>query len=79
MPAPDPVRVHLGVDARRKFEAGALVYPAGDRLGPDRAVGVILEPASPGGIALIERAAATGDRFIVELAAGPSPARPVKA
>jgi sarcosine oxidase subunit alpha len=73
-----PVRVHLGVDANRKFETGALVYPVGDRLTPDRAVGVILEPASPGGIALLDRAVAEGDRFIVELAAGPSPARPLK-
>ena len=39
------------------------------------AVGVIVEAAHPGGIALVERSAAGLDRFIVETLAGPSPAR----
>ena len=75
----EPVQVHLGVDATRKFETGALIYPVGEKLGPDKAIGVILEPASPGGIALLDKTVAGCDRFIVELATGPSPARPVKA
>jgi len=72
----DPVRVHLKVDAIRRFETGALVYRVGDRPEPHMAVGVILEAASPGGVALIEKAAARADRFVVDLSAGLSPARP---
>lgn len=71
----DPQRLQLRVDARRTFEIGALVYRHTDPSDPARAIGVIVETASVGGIALIDRSAATLDRCIVETAAGPSPAR----
>ncbi len=69
-----PQRVHLIVDHRRTFEIGALIYSPGASRDPVHAVGVIVEAATPGGIALIARELAS-DRFIVETLAGPSPAR----
>lgn len=71
----EPLRLHLKVDDSRAFEIGALVYRNTDPSDPARAVGVIVEAAHPGGIALVERSAAGLDRFIVETLAGPSPAR----
>ena len=70
-----PQRVHLVVDQRRKFEIGALVYPPGPPPDPMHAVGVIVETAAVGGIALVG-AVALSDRYIVATEAGPSPARP---
>ncbi len=72
----EPQRRHLVVDGKRVFAAGSLVYPPGPPRNPASAIGVIIEAASPGGIALIEAAAAQQhDRFIVEMLEGPSPAR----
>jgi sarcosine oxidase subunit alpha len=70
-----PRRLHLRVDGRRTFEIGALVYRNTDPADPARAIGVIVEATASGGIALIDDGAAQLDRFIVETAAGPSPAR----
>ena len=70
-----PERVHLMVDHRRRFAIGALIYAAGMRPDPMRAIGVIVEAAPVGGMALIARAA-LNDRYVVETEAGPSPARP---
>jgi hypothetical protein len=72
-----PQRLHLIVDGRRRFPVGTLVYAnaTAERV-PEQAVGVVVEEASPGGIALVGRAARRLDRFIVETATGPSPARP---
>jgi sarcosine oxidase subunit alpha len=71
-----PERVHLIVDQHRRFAIGALVYSNATRPDPTVAIGVIIETADAGGIALIAKAAlATNDRFIVETTAGPSPAR----
>ncbi|MEO6014360.1 MAG: FAD-dependent oxidoreductase [Devosia sp.] len=76
---PAPQRPHLMVDAKRKFERGALVYANSSRPDPVLAIGVIV--AAPpdglaGGIALIsQRGLTASDRFIVETLDGPSPAR----
>lgn len=73
---PDPQRVLLVVDDRRRFELGALVYPNASPPDPSHAAGAIVEAASAGGIALISRATLKKtDRFIVETLRGPSPAR----
>jgi sarcosine oxidase subunit alpha len=72
-----PKRLHLVVDHRRQFAVGTLVYPPGIKPEPESAIGVIVAPAEVGGIALI--GAASGlDRFVLETAAGPSPARIAK-
>jgi sarcosine oxidase subunit alpha len=73
---PAPGRVHLIVDDTRRFDVGALVYRGGDPREPANAVGVIVEAATPGGVALIaaDILAAT-DRFVIQTATGPSPAR----
>jgi hypothetical protein len=71
-----PKRLHLVVDHRRQFAVGTLVYPPGIKPEPESAIGVIVAPAEVGGIALI---GASGlDRFVLETAAGPSPARIAK-
>lgn len=73
---PEPGRVHLMVDGKRKFETGALVYSNAGVRQPGTAIGVIVADADPGGIALVSAAAlAENDRYIVETLAGPSPAR----
>lgn len=71
----DPRRLHLKVDGTKVFEVGALVYRNTDPAEPARAVGVIIEVAAPGGIALVEKSATELDRFIVETLGGPFPAR----
>jgi hypothetical protein len=70
-----PERVHLIVDARRPFPVGTLVYSNRTPREPEHAVGVVIEAASVGGIALIAKSALRLDRFIVELPDGASPAR----
>lgn len=70
-----PGRLHLKVDGTRQFAIGALVYRNTDPPDPVLAVGVIVETASPGGIALMETSATKLDRFIVEADDGPLPAR----
>jgi hypothetical protein len=74
----DPRRLHLIVDHRRTFEIGALVYSNATKPDPARAIGVIVETAPVGGIALIAKSAfkKKNMRLIVETEAGPSPARP---
>lgn len=72
----DPHHLHLVVDGRRTFSTGALIYSATGERQPEYAIGVILAPAEPGGLALIVKSARKLDRFIVETGAGPSPARP---
>jgi len=71
----DAVRRHLVVDETRAFAAGALVHLAGSSRDPLDAVGVVIETASPGGVALLAATPAAHDRFIVETLEGPSPAR----
>jgi len=72
----EPERLHLIVDRHRRFAIGALVYSNSGKPDPVAAIGVIVEAAEIGGIALIAKAAlAANDRFIVETATGPSPAR----
>ncbi len=74
----DPVRLHLVVDGKRKFERGALVYANISPPDPTLAIGVIVAAAEgqAGGIALVSSVALkTVDRFIVETLDGPSPAR----
>jgi len=70
----DPRRLHLVVDDKRRFEAGALVYDNVGKRDAAAAIGVVVAPAEPGGIALIQSQTET-DRFIVETMQGPSPAR----
>ena len=70
-----PERLHLVVDDKRGFEVGALIYAAGVAPEPVAAIGAIVETASPGGIALVSRTAASEGRFVIETAAGPVPAR----
>lgn len=73
---PEPKRVHLIVDHKRRFEIGALVYANTARPDPLAAIGVIVEAAPVGGVALVEKAALRKtDRFVVETLAGASPAR----
>lgn len=74
----EPVRRQLVVDGRRKFQIGTLVYKVDATRDPEHAIGVIVEEAAIGGVALLSRSAARIDRFIVEMAAGPSPARVAK-
>ena len=74
----DPIRRHLVVDGRRKFSVGTLVYKTGSPRDPEHAIGVIIDEAPIGGVALLSKSAARLDRFIVEMAAGPSPARVAK-
>lgn len=69
-----PKRVHLIVDAQRRFAVGTLIYPPGTRPHPESAIGVIVETAAVGGIGLID-GASEADRFVLETPAGPSPAR----
>jgi sarcosine oxidase subunit alpha len=70
-----PERLHLVVDDRRGFEVGALIYATGVAPEPVAAIGVIVETATPGGIALVSRTAAAEGRFVIETDAGPFPAR----
>jgi hypothetical protein len=70
-----PARVHLVVDHRRQFGIGALIYRPGQVPEPMHAIGVIVEAAPVGGIALIARTGLS-DRYVIETEAGPSPARP---
>ncbi len=73
---PEPQRVHLVVNGKRRFEIGALVYANTSPADPLLAAGVIVEAAPVGGIALVSRAVLKRtDRFIVETLRGPSPAR----
>jgi len=73
------VRLHLVVDARRRFGRGALVYANTARPEPTEAIGVIVAEApagAAGGIALLPEATLQKiDRYIVETPAGPAPAR----
>lgn len=72
----NPERRHLITDVKRSFSAGALVYAPGAQRLPASAIGIIVEAASPGGIALLDATAAQEhDRFVVEMLEGPSPAR----
>ena len=70
-----PQRRHLIVDGTRKFAVGTLVYSNAASREPEHAIGVIVEAASVGGVALIAKPALRLDRYIVELPDGPSPAR----
>ena len=70
-----PQRLHLVVDAKRQFTVGTLVYSNHGERDPEQALGVIVDAAPVGGIALVAEAGAGLDRFIVETADGPSPAR----
>jgi sarcosine oxidase subunit alpha len=72
---PDHLRLHLVVDGRRQFERGALVYRNTGPREPHQAIGVIVAPAAPGGIALVAREHGGVDRFIVEGLSLTSPAR----
>ncbi|RYE11172.1 MAG: FAD-dependent oxidoreductase [Hyphomicrobiales bacterium] len=80
---PSPVRLHLVVDGKRRFERGALVYANTSASDPALAIGVIVAAAQdeqPGGMALMSAAAlGKADRFIVETLEEPSPARPAAA
>lgn len=72
----DPQRVHLIVDGKRVFAIGTLIYRNTDMPDPENAVGVIVETAPIGGIALMQKSARSKTaRFIAETATGPSPAR----
>jgi sarcosine oxidase subunit alpha len=70
-----PQQLHLIVDAKRQFPVGTLVYSNQMPRRPEHAVGVVIDIAPVGGIALVSKAAVRLDRFIVEMADGPSPAR----
>jgi sarcosine oxidase subunit alpha len=70
-----PRRLHLIVDAKRQFPVGTLVYSNQSPRDPEHAIGVVIDTAPVGGIALVAKAAVRLDRFIVEMADGPSPAR----
>ena len=75
----DPQRVHLIVDGKRIFAVGTLIYRNSDRPDPENAVGVIVEAAPVGGMALMQKSALTKTaRFIAETASGASPARAAK-
>lgn len=70
-----PQRRHLIVDRKHQFAVGTLVYSSVASRQPEHAIGVIVEAASVGGVALISKSALRLDRFVVELPDGPSPAR----
>jgi len=71
----EPQRLHLIVDAKRRFPVGTLVYSNDAERDPEHAIGVIVAAAPIGGIALVAKAGCRLDRFIVDTADGPSPAR----
>lgn len=71
----DPQRRHLYVDGKRRFTVGTLVYSSGAARLPEHAIGVIVDNADVGGIALISKSAQRLDRFVVKMPEGPSPAR----
>jgi hypothetical protein len=76
----DPQRVHLIVNNSRRFEIGALIYLNTTPPDPAQAIGVIVEEAAVGGVALMARSAlGEGSRFVIETYAGPSPARMARA
>jgi hypothetical protein len=75
----DPQRVHLVVDGKRRFAIGTLVYRNDAKPDPEAAIGVIVEVADIGGVALMQKSALIKtSRYIVETNTGPSPARVAK-
>lgn len=75
----ETTEIRLIVDGKRRFERGALVYANTTPADPMLAIGIIAretDAGQPGGYALISsKVLARTDRFIVEIMAGPSPAR----